>query len=93
MIGGSIPQEFKQAIIIPLIKQPSLCKEELSIYRPVSGLSYISKLLASQFCEHLLKIRLINPVQSAYKPHLSTKFEIWVLVVILLLQDMNFCKN
>ena len=67
---GVFPHQFKEAIITPLIKKPSLCKEELPNYRPVSNLCYISKLLerivASQLNQHLKINNLVNPLQSAY---------------------------
>ena len=76
MIGGSCSQDLKKAIINPLIEKPSLCKEGLFDYRPLSG-SYISELLewviATQLCEHLLKNLLVNSLQSAYKPYHSTE--------------------
>ena len=45
LMEGLFLQEFKQAIIIPLLKKPTLCKEKLPNYSPVSNLLYISKVL------------------------------------------------
>ncbi len=42
---GVFPTIFKQAHITPLIKKPSLPKNELKNYRPVSGLNFISKIV------------------------------------------------
>src|SRR6218665_444629 len=41
---GSLPLLFKHSLVTPLLKKPSLDKEILSNYRPVSNLSFISKL-------------------------------------------------
>ena len=38
------PQAFKHAIVTPLLKKPALDKESLSNYRPISNLSFLSKL-------------------------------------------------
>ena len=45
LVNGVFPAKFKQAVVTPLIKKPSLQKEELKNYRPVSGLCFISKLV------------------------------------------------
>src|SRR6218665_3048689 len=41
---GSFPVFFKHSLLTPLLKKPSLDKEILSSYRPISNLSFISKL-------------------------------------------------
>ena len=49
--------EFKKAIVTPLIKKSSLPPNDLKNYRPVSGLGFISKLVervvASQLSDHV----------------------------------------
>ena len=42
---GAVPGGLKKAIVSPLIKKSSLPPDELKNYRPVSGLSFISKLV------------------------------------------------
>ena len=42
---GVFLEPFKNAIVTPLIKKTSLPKEDLKNYRPVSGLSCLSKLV------------------------------------------------
>ena len=42
---GLVPDGFKKAVVIPLIKKASLPVGDLKNYRPVSGLSFISKLV------------------------------------------------
>lgn len=74
---GVFPQQFKLALVAPLLKKPSLSKEELKNYRPVSNLNYLSKLLervvARQLNSHLQNQNLTNTSQSAYKAGHSTE--------------------
>jgi len=46
---GCFPTLFKNAVVIPLLKKPSLDKSVPSIYRPISNLNYISKILERLF--------------------------------------------
>ena len=54
---GLVPDGFKKAVVTPLIKKASLPVEDLKNYRPVSGLSFISKLVkhvdAKQLVDHI----------------------------------------
>ena len=45
METSTFPQNFKEAHVRPLLKKTSLSKNELKNYRPVSSLSFISKIL------------------------------------------------
>ena len=44
METSTFPRNFKEAHVRPLLKKTSLPKNELKIYRPVSNLSFISKI-------------------------------------------------
>ena len=72
---ATFPQKYKHAIVTPLLKKPSL-DTELKNYRPVSNLSFISKLIeefvSQQMNTHLLNSSLLKPFQSAYKAKHST---------------------
>ena len=72
-----VPDGFKSAVVTPLIKKSSLSKDELKNYRPVSGLSFISKLVervvASQLSRHVSLHGLANEYQSAYRRGHSTE--------------------
>ena len=74
---GAVPGGLKKAIVSPLIKKSSLPPDELKNYRPVSGLSFISKLVervvASQLNDHVACNGLENVSQSAYKQGHSTE--------------------
>jgi len=54
---GAFPTQFKHAIVLQLLKKPTLPKNELSNYRPISNLNFISKVLErvlySRLCSHL----------------------------------------
>ena len=58
-------------------KKPSLDKESLSNYRPISNLSFVSKLLErvvlKRLSNHLSTNDLFNNYQSAYTQHRSTE--------------------
>ena len=74
---GVVPDEFKKAIVTPLIKKSSLPPNDLKNYRPVSGLGFLSKLVecvvASQLNDHVSVNGLENVRQSAYKLGHSTE--------------------
>ena len=74
---GVIPVSEKRAVITPLLKKPGLDKEVLSNYRPVSSLSFLSKLIERLVVRcldnFLASHSLIDPFQSAYKTGLSTE--------------------
>ena len=74
---GSFPNCFKMAYVTPLQKKPSLDRNILKNYRPVSNLSFISKLIekvvAKQLNEFISLEGLLNVNQSAYKSSHSTE--------------------
>ena len=77
LIEGCIPDAFKTAVVTPLIKKANLSSDDLKNYHPVSGLSFISRLVehvvAKQLLEHIHVHNLDNPYQSAYKAGHSTE--------------------
>jgi hypothetical protein len=74
---ATFPHEMKLAHVIPLLKKNGLDPDVLSNYRPVSLLSFLSKLLervvAKQLVNHLESQSLFAAVQSAYRPGHSTE--------------------
>ena len=68
---GEFPNDFKNASVKPLLKKPSLNQDELTNYRPVSNLHFISKvvekLVARRLEEHMSGYSMYDPMQSAYK--------------------------
>ena len=73
---GNVPEPLKHVIIRPLLKKLGLELKKKN-YRPVSNLSFISKLIESavvlQYVEHLQINNLQDDRQSAYKQHHSTE--------------------
>ena len=72
-----MPSALKGAIVKPLLKKPSLDKENFKNYRPVSNLAYLGKLIESvaikQIDKHLSALGLHEPLQSAYTQNHSTE--------------------
>ena len=74
---GIMPSKFKQAILTPLLKKPTLDKDVFKNYRPVSNLSFISKVvervIALKLETHMSSNGLGEKLQSAYKKLHSTE--------------------
>ena len=75
--NGTFPNEFKSALIRPLLKRPNLGTDELKNYRPVSNLHFVAKVLEKlvmiRLDEHMETHSLHDPMQSAYKKAHSTE--------------------
>jgi hypothetical protein len=75
--SGTVHTDLKTAVVKPLIKKPSLDKNQLKNYRPVSNLPFLSKVLEKvvliQLLSHLEANNLCNPLQSAYRAGHSTE--------------------
>ncbi|PFX28594.1 hypothetical protein AWC38_SpisGene6672 [Stylophora pistillata] len=73
---GRFSKAWKEALVLPSLKKPGL-DFSLKNFRPVSNLSYISKLseraAAEQFMEHLTANNLHSLLQSADKQQHSTE--------------------
>ena len=70
MQSGVVARDFKQALVNPLIKKQTLCKNDLKNCRPISNLSFLSKILekvvANLLHEHIYNHHLSNDLQSVY---------------------------
>ena len=75
--NGIVPSGLKKAIVKPLLKKPSLDPNLLKHFRPVSNLSFVSKLLEKLVLKQLqqhLDVNDLWPVfQSAYRRHHCTE--------------------
>ena len=74
---GVFPDALKHAIVRPRLKKSTLDPTQLSSYRPISNLSFVSKtverVIAACFSEHVEENNLLPSRQSAYRPYHSTE--------------------
>jgi hypothetical protein len=74
---ADFPHEWKLAIIRPHLKKPSLDPTVLKNFRPVSNLSFLSKVLERLVCEqlnaYLHQYNMLPHYQSAYRKHHSVE--------------------
>ena len=86
--SGLFPSAFKSAIVKPLLKKTTLKPEIMKNYRPVSNLSFLSKILEKvvlrQLSNHLLTNNLFYSHQSAYLAGHSTETALLKIVNDLL---------
>ena len=72
-----MPKSLKTALIRPLLKKTGLDSDILKNYRPVSNLTFISKVIekvvSGRLNEHLIKNSMFDPLQSAYRHKHSTE--------------------
>ena len=72
-----IPKLLKTALIRPLLKKTGLDSNILKNYRPVSNLTFISKVIekviSGRLNKHLINNSLLDPLQSAYRDKHSTE--------------------
>ena len=75
--SGCFPSCMKSAIVKPLLKKSTLNPEIFKNYRPVSNLSYVSKVIekviAARLLSHMQDQNLLDPFQSAYRSGHSTE--------------------
>ncbi len=76
MMQASFPDSEKMAYVTPIIKGKAE-KQELSSYRPVSNLSFLSKMIEvvvqSHLVKHLDRVDVLPMMQSAYRKNHSTE--------------------
>ena len=69
--NGVMPASQKHAIVLPRLKKPSLNPTNLSSYRPISNLSFLSKLVERvvtvRFISHVEENKLFPNHQSSYR--------------------------
>ena len=82
--GGQITIIPDICIVTPALKKPVLDPSDMKKYRPISNLSFISKVLewivVWQLSEYLAANSLLYKLQSGFRRHHSTEsFLLWVL--------------
>jgi len=77
MKNGMFPAQLKQARVQPLLKKSTLDPDDVSSYRPISNLPYISKFIervvVSRSSHHTSTFNLLPAQQSAYWSFHSTE--------------------
>ena len=77
LVTGIFPTTFKTAVVKPLLKKRGLDQNNLKNFRPVSNLSFLSKVIEKVVLKQLFKYlnthSLLSPNQSAYRPCHSTE--------------------
>ncbi|KAK3525429.1 hypothetical protein QTP86_031555 [Hemibagrus guttatus] len=77
LTSGHVPSVFKKARVIPILKKSALDPSDFSNYRPVSLLSFLSKILervvCNQLSDYLMQNNLHDPNQSGFKAAHSTE--------------------
>ena len=75
--SGKFPDLHKHAAVFPRLKKSSLIADDLNSYRPISNLSFVSKLVekaaARRSIDHAEPNSLFPVKQSAFRRHHSTK--------------------
>ena len=75
LTSGQFHPTLKESVISPLLKKPAL--DRGTLYRPISNLSLISKIIESvvksSLMDHLTFNNLLHSLQSAYCKHHSTE--------------------
>ena len=74
---GCFPTHFKSSLVSPLLKKLTLNRDDMKNYRPVSNLSFLSKILekvvTSRLNSHINSSHTSNDYQSAYRKFHSTE--------------------
>ena len=74
---GCFLSHFKSALLSPLLNKPTLNRDDMKNYRPVSNLSFLSKILekrvASCLNSHINSPHTSNDYQSAHRKFHSTE--------------------
>ena len=77
MRSGCFPSSQKCAVVTPGLKKPTLDPTNLGNYRPISNLTFLSKVLEraayEQISNYLGNNNLLPDNQSAYRKHRSTE--------------------
>jgi Reverse transcriptase (RNA-dependent DNA polymerase) len=86
-LSSQLPTSSKRAIVRPLLKKQSMDPNDPSSYRPISNLSFVSKVIEKivdvRISEHVRIHHLLPVHQSAYRRHHSTE-----TAIICVMNDM-----
>ena len=75
--SGKVPDPFKSALVMPLLKKPNLDYNDLKNYRPIANLMFFAKIfekvVSVQLRAYLQEHGLFPAMQSAYRSFHSTE--------------------
>ena len=81
---ASFPSAFKSGVVKPLFKKTTLDCDILKNFRPVSNLSYLSKLIEKvisiRLVEHMRQNAIMEKFMSAYKVHHTTDTALLIII-------------
>ena len=71
--SATVPSDIKHALVTPLLTKTGLDANDIKNYRPISNLSFVSKLLerhvAVDLRRYIDKNKLVDPFQSFQSAH------------------------
>jgi len=84
---GKLSVSSEKAIVRPLLKKQTLDQNDPSSYRPISDLSFVSKIVErvvdASLSKQTAKHNLIPVFQSAYRPFHSTETAVACVPVVV----------
>ena len=90
---GSFSKEFKSAFVKPLLKKSNLDSDDLKNYRPISNLSFLSKLtecvIADCLLSHLSSHNFMSNFQSTYRKFHSCETALLLVQNIFVLLEAS----
>ena len=72
LTSGIFPTDLKKGLILPLLKKPSLDREELCNYRPITNLTFLSKLTGRVVASQMLAYLQSNSLLSKFSISIQT---------------------
>ena len=92
---GTMPLQMKEALLCPLLKKQDLDLLQYKNYRPMSNLTFISKLVERAVCEQLMdhacKTGKLEDLQPAYRSDHSTETTLLKIKLDMLENMDNQC--
>ena len=77
LMSGTVPHQFRKALVTPLLKKQSLDQNILKKYRPVSNLPFLSKIIEkivlSQLQTQVEENGILEEFQYAYGKYHSSE--------------------